>query len=77
MPLITASIVAGTLIAGGVIRQARTVDHNGNFRKEKRTKKLNRSIMKSAFDDEKVYELTELGKQFVHYAKNEIIPKIE
>ena len=33
--------------------------------------------MKSAFDDEKGYELTALGRQFVHYAMNEITPKLE
>lgn len=32
--------------------------------------------MKSAFDDQDGYELTALGKQFVHYAMNEITPKI-
>lgn len=32
--------------------------------------------MASAFDDEKQYELTELGKQFVHYTMNEIVPRI-
>ena len=33
--------------------------------------------MTSAFDDEKDYVLTELGKQFVHYAMNELTPRIE
>jgi hypothetical protein len=32
--------------------------------------------MASAFDDEKEYELTELGKQFVHYTMTEFVPKI-
>ena len=32
--------------------------------------------MTSAFDDEKSYELTELGKQFVHYTMNEIVPRL-
>jgi hypothetical protein len=32
--------------------------------------------MTSAFDDDKQYELTELGKQFVHYTMNEIVPRI-
>ena len=30
----------------------------------------------TAFDDEKQHELTELGKQFVHYTMNEIVPRI-
>jgi hypothetical protein len=33
--------------------------------------------MKSAFDDEEPYELTELGKKFVHYVFTDIVPKIE
>jgi hypothetical protein len=33
--------------------------------------------MKSAFDDKDQYELTELGKQFVHYVLNDIIPRLE
>jgi hypothetical protein len=32
---------------------------------------------KSAFDDVEPYELTDLGNQFVHYAINEIVAKIE
>lgn len=31
----------------------------------------------SAFDDDKEYELTNLGQQFVHYTLNEVVPKIE
>lgn len=31
----------------------------------------------SAFDDEKRYELTEFGKQFVHYAMNELTVSFE
>jgi hypothetical protein len=32
--------------------------------------------MKSAFDDEEAYELTELGKQFVHYVFSDIVKRI-
>ena len=32
--------------------------------------------MKSAFDDLEQYELTELGKQFVHYTMNEVVTRI-
>ncbi len=31
----------------------------------------------SAFDDNEGYDLTELGKQFMHYAMTELSPKIE
>lgn len=69
------------LSTGGVIRQERATDGRGNF-----LKKGNRSSsargsrdpkMKSAFDDSDLYVLTELGKQFVHYAMNEIAPRVE
>ena len=33
--------------------------------------------MVSAFDDNEPYELTELGKQFVHYAMTDLPLKIE
>ena len=33
--------------------------------------------MKSAFDREEMYELTELGQQFVHYAMTDLPIKIE
>jgi hypothetical protein len=32
--------------------------------------------MKSAFDDKEEYVLTELGRDFVHYAPNEVVPKL-
>lgn len=66
------------LSTGHVIRQHRQVDYYGNFIKaqpRKRSGPANK-IVASAFDDDKEYELTELGKQFVHYTMNEIVPKI-
>ena len=68
------------LTIGRVIRQARETDYQGNFIKQQNAgakRGSSSNIMKSAFDDEKFYVLTELGKQFVHYAKNEIVPRIE
>ncbi|HEY9021347.1 MAG TPA: hypothetical protein VIN17_11885 [Paracoccaceae bacterium] len=67
------------LSTGGVIRQHRQTDYLGNFIKKKRPKGTGPADprMKSAFDDEEGYELTALGQQFVHYAMNEITPKIE
>lgn len=71
------------LSTGGVIRQRREMDHSGNFI-AKRGSKTSRPAggssnrrMKSAFDDEEPYELTALGQQFVHYAMEEVVPKIE
>jgi len=68
------------LSMGGIIRQHREVDYYGNYvrsRPQKRPGTSSSSTMVSAFDDEKGYELTELGKQFVHYTMNELALRIE
>jgi hypothetical protein len=66
---------------GGVIRQERATDGYGNFLRKtparRRPALQNDNRMKSAFDDEEQYVLTELGRQFVHYAMNELVPRIE
>jgi hypothetical protein len=67
------------LSTGGVIRQHREVDYHGNFLKRQTRpvpKGQGSRTMESAFDDSKGYELTELGKQFVHYAMTEITARI-
>lgn len=69
------------LSTGRIVRQHREKDYHGNFlskgRSERRpSKPSGPRPMKSAFDDEDQYELTELGKQFVHYAMNELAPRI-
>lgn len=66
------------LSTGHVIRQHREKDYYGNFIKSPRSQTRNESNqrMTSAFDDDKKYELTELGKWLVHYTMNEIVPKI-
>lgn len=67
------------LSTGHVIRQFRQTDYYGNFVKSQPKKKqpgMGGRTMTSAFDDDKEYVLTELGKQFVHYTMNEIVPKI-
>ncbi len=33
--------------------------------------------MESAFEETKQYELTELGKQFVHYVLTDVVTQIE
>lgn len=63
------------LSMGGVIRQFRETNYYGQYIK-KSTNKSSSSILKSAFDDEEPYELTELGKQFVHYAMTDIVPQL-
>lgn len=66
------------LSMGGVIRQHRQTDYKGNFIKNAKAKhSSSSSIYKSAFDDNENYELTELGKQFVHYTMNEVVTKLE
>ncbi len=72
-------LLISDLSIGHVIRQHRPTDTAGNFYKATRPNRSPRrgtKVMTSAFDDDKEYELTELGKQFVHYTMDEIIPKI-
>lgn len=68
------------LSVGRVIRQVRETDYAGNFVK-KPTSRTPKGIspsrtMKSAFDNFEQYDLTDLGRQFVHYAMNEIVPRV-
>lgn len=67
------------LSTGHVIRQHRPTDGQGRFLRQTTPKRRGSASthMKSAFDDEKGYELTALGRQFVHYAMTEIPPKLE
>lgn len=66
------------LTVGHVIRQHRETDANGQFLKKARQSSRGSMTrhMKSAFDDNEQYELTGLGRQFVHYTMNEVVPKL-
>jgi hypothetical protein len=67
------------LSTGGVIRQHRETDYQGNFlaRRAPPPKKGTASrVMKSAFDDKERYELTAIGEQFIHYVMTELVPKV-
>jgi hypothetical protein len=66
------------LSTGGVIRQERATTVDGQFLRKPRTthRGIASTTMDSSFDDTKPYVLTELGKQFVHYAMTEIVPRI-
>jgi hypothetical protein len=67
------------LSTGGVIRQERETDMDGRFFK-KDTRGQSHSnpsrVMESAFENTKPYVLTELGKQFVHYVMEDVVPAI-
>jgi len=67
------------LSTGGVIRQHRATTVYGEFIKKpiKNRHRTSSNTMKSAFDDMEPYELTQLGKQFVHYTMDELAPQIE
>jgi hypothetical protein len=70
------------LSMGSVIRQHRATDYAGYFLRKPAAKRSPPTgqaptTAKSAFDDAEPYELTDLGNQFVHYAMNEIVAKIE
>lgn len=68
------------LSTGGIIRQHREIDGYGNFvqkQAQKRPKGSGRKPPVSAFDENEGYDLTDLGRQFVHYAMSELPPKIE
>ena len=68
------------LSTGGIVRQHRETDYYGNFIKKtpkRRRKGSGPRPMKSAFDEEELYELTELGKQFIHYAMTDLPVRIE
>jgi len=66
------------LSTGGIIRQHRQVDYAGNFvKKQPPGRGSGSDRLKSAFDDADQYELTGLGRDFVHYAMNELVVRIE
>jgi len=68
------------LSTGGIVRQHRETDYHGNFIAKQPVKRSTSSTGKtytSAFDTAELYELTELGKQFVHYAMSDLPLKVE
>ena len=68
------------LSTGGIIRQHTERDYNGTVipkTPQRRPKGSGPKPPVSAFDEEQGYELTELGKQFVHYAMSDLPLRIE
>ena len=67
------------LSRGRVIRQQRASNSTGQFLKQstrKTSRKPASQVMESAFEDTKPYSLTGLGKQFVHYVMEDVVPQI-
>jgi len=67
------------LSTGGVIRQERSVDYAGRFIKkdtQAHSHDASSRLMESAFENTKPYVLTELGKQFVHYVMEDVVPQL-
>ena len=66
------------LSTGHVVRQHRPKGYYGNFVKQPPKRKVGPSsnALTSAFDDDKSYELTELGTQFVRYTMEDVMPKL-
>jgi hypothetical protein len=68
------------LSTGGIVRQHRETDYYGNFLPKPAAKRSPKGSgpapMKSAFDNEEKYELTELGQQFIHYAMTDLPKRI-
>ncbi len=67
------------LSTGGVIRQERETNAYGEFIKKtpiRTPKGYSSRTMESAFENSKPYELTELGKQFVHYVMEDVVTQI-
>ncbi|MBI4134821.1 MAG: hypothetical protein HY471_01790 [Candidatus Sungbacteria bacterium] len=68
------------LSTGGVIRQEREVNSSGEFLRHRSPGRVrghtSSSTMESAFEDEKGYQLTKLGAQFVHYVMEDVVPQI-
>jgi hypothetical protein len=69
-------LLVDDLSQGRIIRQHRETTPDGQFIARRSTQRRARGVLKSAFDDVDTYELTELGKQFVHYAMNEVVPRL-
>ena len=70
-------LLIGDLSTGRVIRQARDTNIRGQFLTKKRGRSSHPGVLKSAFDDVEPYELTELGRQFVHYVFTDVVTRID
>lgn len=65
------------LSIGHVIRQERAKTGDGTFLKHKKGPRRPSAYMTSAFEDGKAYEMTDIGRQFVHFTMSELVPKLD
>lgn len=67
------------LSTGGVIRQSKETDFDGNFLRKVTPKRRtpSSSTLESSFDEYKPYVLTDLGSQFVHYVMEDVSLQID
>ena len=65
------------LSTGHVLRQIRDKNLQGQFlAKRRQGRQSHKTVLESAFENTKPYELTELGSQFVHYVMAEVAPRV-
>ena len=69
-------LIVHDLSTGHVMRQHRETNYAGQFIKTQRRRTTPSTTLTSAFDDDKPYELTELGTQFVRYTVEGVMPRI-
>ena len=70
-------LLISDLSTGHVLRQIRDKNIHGQFlAKRRQSRQPQRTVLESAFENTKPYELTELGSQFVHYVMNEVAPRV-
>ena len=69
-------MLIGDLSTGRVIRQIRDTNIHGQFLTKRRGRSPSPGVLKSAFDDVEPYELTELGREFVHYVFRDVVTPI-
>ncbi len=65
------------LSTGYVVRIERQSNAAGQMLKATRRPPIRSDVLKTPFDDTDPMELTPLGRQFVHYTLNELVPKLE
>jgi|SRR5579863_638664 len=69
-------LIVHDLSTGHVMRQHRETNYAGQFVKPQRRRPRPSTTLTSPFDDDKPYELTELGTQFVRYTVEGVMPRI-